>query len=57
MEATLERARQRVYQSGISDGQKDGRNRRGFLYSDQGATAGRGAVRCQLWGWEEGRWG
>jgi len=34
MEATLMRGRQWVCQSGISDGQKDGRNRGGFLYSD-----------------------
>jgi len=34
MEATLGRGRRRVCQSGISDGQKDGRNRGGFLYSD-----------------------
>ena len=53
MEATLGRGRRRVCQSGISDGQKDGRNRGGFLYSDRGSTVGRGAVRCQLRGWEE----
>jgi len=42
-------------QGGISDGQKDGRNRGGFLYSDRRSTAGgRGAVRCQLRGWEGG---
>jgi len=34
MEATLVRGRRRVCQSGISDGQEDGRNRGGFLYSD-----------------------
>jgi len=27
-------------QGGISDGQKDGRNRGGFLYSDRRSTAG-----------------
>ena len=31
MEATPMRGRRRVCQSGISDGQKDGRNRDGFL--------------------------
>jgi len=31
MEATLGRVRRRVCQSGISDGQKDGRNRGGFF--------------------------
>jgi len=41
MEATLARGRRRVCQSGIRDGQKDGRNRGGFLYSDQRSTAGR----------------
>jgi len=56
MEATLGRGRRRVCQRGISDGQEGGRNRGGFLYSDRGSTAGRGAVRCQLRGWEEGGW-
>jgi len=41
MEATLVRGRQRVCQSGLSDRQKDGRNRGGFLYSDRRSTAGR----------------
>ena len=41
MEATLVRGRRRVCQSGISDGQVDGRNRGGFLYSDRRSTAGR----------------
>ena len=41
MEATLVRGRRRVCQGGISDGQKDGRNRGGFLYSDRRSTAGR----------------
>jgi len=41
MEATLVRGRRRECQSGISDGQKDGRNRGGFLYSDRRSTAGR----------------
>jgi len=31
-----------VCQSGISDGQKDGRNRGGFLYSDRRSTAEKG---------------
>jgi len=35
MEDTLVRGRRRVCQSGISDGQEDGRNRGGFLYSDR----------------------
>jgi len=34
MEATLVRGRRRECQSGISDGQEDGRNRGGLLYSD-----------------------
>ena len=38
MEATLVRGRQRVCQSGISDGQEDGCNRDGFLYSDRRST-------------------
>jgi len=42
MEATLGRSRRRVCQSGISDGQKDGRNRGGFLYSDRRSTAEKG---------------
>jgi len=40
MEATLVRGRWRVCQSGISDGQEDGRKRGGFLYSDRRSTAG-----------------
>jgi len=36
------RGRRRVSQGGISDGQKDGRNRVGFLYSDRRSTAERG---------------
>ena len=40
MEAALVRGRRRVCQSGISDGQKDGRNRGRFLYSDRRSTAG-----------------
>jgi len=43
MEATLVRGRQRVCQGGISDGQEDGGNRDGFLYSDRGSTAGGGS--------------
>jgi len=41
MEGTVVRGRRREYQSGISDGQEDGRNRGGFLYSDRRSTAGR----------------
>jgi len=41
MEATLVWGSRRVCQSGISDGQEDGRNRGGFLYSDRRSTAGR----------------
>jgi len=55
MEVTLQRGRQRVYQSGISDGQKDGRNRGGFLYSDLRSTAEKELVRCQLRRWREGK--
>jgi len=40
MQVTLVRGRRRVCQSGISDSQEDGRNRGGFLYSDQKLTAG-----------------
>jgi len=40
MEATLVGGRQMECQSGISDGQEDGRNRGGFLYSDRRLTAG-----------------
>jgi len=40
MEVTLVRGRRRVCQSGISDGQEDGPNRSGFLYSDRRSTAG-----------------
>jgi len=43
-----------VCQRGISDGQKDGRNQGGFLYSDRKIDRWREAVRCQLRGWEEG---
>ena len=56
MEATLGRGRRRVCQSGISNSQEDRRNRGGFLYSDRGSTARRGAVRGQLRGWKEGGW-
>jgi len=41
IEATLVRGCRRVCQNGISDGQKAGRNRGGFLNSDQRSTAGR----------------
>jgi len=51
MEVTLMRGRRRVCQSGISDGQKDGCSRGGFLYSDRRSTTERGAVRCQLRRW------
>jgi len=44
-----------VCQNGISDCQKDGRNRGGFLYSDRRIDRGGEAVRCQLRGWEQGR--
>ena len=54
--ATLVRGRRRVCQSGISDGQEDGCNRGGFLYSDRRSTAEKGAVRCQLGRWKEGEW-
>jgi len=40
MEATLVRGRRGVCQSGISDGQEDGRNQGGFLYIDRRSTAG-----------------
>jgi len=42
-----------VCQRGISDGQKDGRNQGGFLYSDPRSTVEGEAVRCQLRGWKE----
>jgi len=35
MEATLVKGRRSECQRGISDGQKHGRNRGGFLYSDR----------------------
>jgi len=54
MDATLVRGRRWVCQSGISDGQEDGRNQGGFLYSDRRSTAQGVAVRCHLRGWEEG---
>ena len=56
MVATLVRGRRWVCQSDISDGQEDGRNRGGFLYSDRRSTMEKGAVRCQLGRWEEGEW-
>ena len=40
MEVTLVSGRQKVCQSGISDGQEDRRNQGGFLYSDRRWTAG-----------------
>jgi len=56
IEVTLVRGRRRVCQSGISDGQEDGRNQGGFLYSDRRSTTEKGPVRCQLGRWEEGEW-
>jgi len=50
------RGPQWLCQNGISNGQKDGRNRGGFLYSDRKIDRGWEAVRCQLRGWEEGGW-
>ena len=41
MEATLVRGRRKVCQSGISNGQEDGRNRCRLLYSDRRSTTGR----------------
>jgi len=41
VEVTLMRGRRRVCQNGMSDGQKDWRNRGGFLYSDRRTTAER----------------
>ena len=52
---TLMRGRRRVCESGIRDGQEDGRNRGGFLYSDRRSTEERGAVRCQLRRCREGK--
>jgi len=40
MEATLVTGRCKVCQRGISDGQENGRNRGGFLYSYRRSTAG-----------------
>jgi len=45
-----------VCQNGISDGQEDGRNQGGSLYSDQRSTAEKVAIRCQLGRWAEGKW-
>jgi len=56
MQVTLMRGRRGVCQSGTSDGQEDGRNQAGFLYSDRRSTTEKGAVRCQLGRWEEGEW-
>ena len=42
MEATLGGGRRRLCQTGISDGQKDGLYRGGFLYSDRRSAAERG---------------
>jgi len=55
METTLVRGGGRVCQSGISDGQKDGRNRGGFCRATEDRPRG-GAVRCQLRRWEERGW-
>ena len=41
-EKTLMRGPRWECQNGISDGQKDGRNLGGFLYSDRRSTAGGG---------------
>ena len=56
MEATLVRGRRRVCQSSISDGQEDGGNRGGFLYSDQRSTAG-GSSKVPAEGVERGEMG
>jgi len=56
VEETLLRGPRWVCPNGISDGQEDGRNRGGFLYSDRRSTGGKGAVRCWLGRWEEGEW-
>ena len=42
MEKTMMRGSRKVCQSGISDGQEDGRTRGGFLYSDRRSSAGGG---------------
>jgi len=54
VEETLLRGPQWVYQNGNSNGQEDGRNRGGFLYSDRRSTAEKGALRCQLGRWKDG---
>jgi len=56
VEVTLMRGCRRVCQSGISNGQKDRRNRGGCLYSDRRSTAENRTVRCPLERWEEGEW-
>ena len=48
MEVTLIKGRRRVCKSGISDGQEDGCNRGGFLYSDRRLTREKRVVRCEL---------
>ena len=55
VEETLLSSLRLVYQNGISDSQKDGRNWGRFLYSDRRSTAEKGAVRCQRRRWREGR--
>jgi len=55
MEATPVRAHLRVCPDGISDGQEEGCHKGGFLYSDRRSTSEKGAVRCQLRRWREGR--
>jgi len=40
MEETLIKGPRGLCQNGISDGQNDGRNQGGFLYSDRRSTAG-----------------
>ena len=51
VEETLLRGLRWVCQNGISDGQKDGCNRGGFLYIDRRWTTEKGALRCQLRRW------
>ena len=53
VEVTLMRGRQRVCQSGISDGQEDWRNRGGVLYSDRRSTVEKGGSKVP--GGEVGR--
>jgi len=57
VEETLLTGLRWMCQNGISDGQKDGRNQGGFLYSDRKSTAEKEAVRCQLRRWRERKGG